>query len=88
MEGKNRGTLGWHELELTGSTLLERNEVGESTIRIDAIEKVASDDDHTFVYVGAVMAHVIPRASVTDGDYDSFVSTLRTKCGDPQWRSD
>jgi hypothetical protein len=79
MEGKNRGVVGWHELELTDLTLIERCEVGESTIRIDGIERIVSDGDYTFVFVSAVSAHIIPRASITEGDYDLFVSALQNK---------
>lgn len=79
MEGKNRGLLDWHELELTDSTLIHRCEVGESKIRLDAIERIVSDENHTFVYVSSVSAYTIPRASVIEGDHDGFVSAIQKK---------
>jgi hypothetical protein len=78
-EGRNTSLFGSHEMELGEQTMNSRSDVGGSAIQYRAIEKIVSTDEHTFVYVSAVNAHVIPRKAVTEGDYDAFVAALRTK---------
>lgn len=73
----NRGVVGWHELELADGTLIERTEVGGSAVALTAVEQIASDDARTFVYTSSLGAHVIPRRSVQEGDYEEFVDALR-----------
>ena len=75
--GANRGVVGAHELELVGDELIERNPVGESRMKLQTVERVASDGGYTFVYVGAVMAHVIPHATVSEGDPEAFAEALK-----------
>lgn len=75
-EGDNKGLLGPHELELCPPNLTERNLVGESTRWLGAVEKIGTTATHAFIFVGALEAHVVPRAAVTDGDYDAFVRAL------------
>lgn len=78
-EGKNKATFGLHELELTDENLITRTRVAESRIGWEAVERVASTADHTFIYVSALSAEVIPRRSVTEGDYDAFVKELNER---------
>lgn len=80
-EGLNRGLLGTHELELTEDGIIERSEVGEHKTTWQGIERIISTTEHTFVYVSALMAQVIPRNAVTEGDYDAFVDALRMQYG-------
>jgi len=72
-EGSNKGTLGPHELEIKDEGLVERSEFGEQKTTWQAVERIASTDKHTFLYVGSLMAHVIPHERVTEGDYQAFV---------------
>jgi len=78
-EGSNNTIFCDHELELDRDYLIERTEQSESKMKVNAIEKVISDGDRTYVYVNAIMAHVIPRDSVRAGDYDQFVEELRRR---------
>jgi hypothetical protein len=72
-EGKNLGMLTTHELELTGTSLIERTIYGETTTKFEAVERVVDAGDFTFIYLTALSAHVAPRHAVSEGDYDKFV---------------
>ena len=78
-EGTNKGWTGWHELEITDEGLVERTEASEQRTRWSAIERLGMTPDHMFVYVSALTAHVIPRASILEGNYESFVEGLKKK---------
>jgi YcxB-like protein len=81
-EGSNKGILGPHEIEVSDQGLTERTAYGEQHSSWEAIERVGSSDNHAFIYTGPLMAHVIPKASVTDGDFDEFVDELRKRVGE------
>jgi hypothetical protein len=76
-EGSNRSSLGKQRLHLGDEVLVETSEYQETKTKWGGIEKIESNDDYTFAYTGALMAVVIPKGSVTKGDYDEFVSALR-----------
>jgi hypothetical protein len=38
--------------------------------------KVVSNENYSFIYVGTADAYVIPRSSVTEGKYDAFVEAV------------
>ena len=75
----NRGVLGEHELEILPDGLLEKTAVGEQKIFWTGIEKIQTEGEYTFVYIGAYLAHVVPKAKVSDGDYGTFFLTLRQR---------
>jgi hypothetical protein len=75
--GKNRGTVGWHCLEITETGLRETSETGVQEIRFEGIERIAESPSYVFIYVSALTAHVVPKAAVTDGDLAAFVGQLR-----------
>jgi hypothetical protein len=75
--GRNRTTFGKHQLALTPHHIEEKNEFGESRILWPAIERVDSDAQHTFIYLGSTHAYIVPRNQVLSGDYDAFVHALR-----------
>lgn len=76
-EGTNKGTLGQHELEIDDSGLVERTEVSESRQSWQGIERISETEKHTFIYISSMMAHVIPKHSVTTGDPDTFVARAK-----------
>jgi hypothetical protein len=67
------------ELELTDTKLIKRTAVNESAVLLEWILQVARTDDHTFVFLNAVSAHIIPRASVDERDYADFVAALEQR---------
>jgi hypothetical protein len=76
-EGKNKGVFGPHELELVPPNLIERSLVSEQRTWLGAVEHVGTTATHAFLFVSANSAHVIPKASVTDGDYEGFVQAVK-----------
>jgi hypothetical protein len=74
---ENSSALGWRELEFTGEGFFERSELSEARCAWRALQRIVSTKDHTFIYVGPEEALVLPRHSVSEGDYDAFVGTLR-----------
>ena len=75
-EERNRSLFGLHKLTVDDRGFWEETEVGESRVNWEGIVKLISTDTHTYIYVGAGQAHVIPRASVMEGDYDAFVAQV------------
>ncbi|NIS84613.1 MAG: YcxB family protein, partial [Nitrospinaceae bacterium] len=51
----------------------EESEVGESRINWNGVTKIISAGDYTYIYIGAANAHVIPKYSIREGDYHTFV---------------
>jgi hypothetical protein len=80
-EGSNKLMWGAHELELEEDKLIETSEGGRHELNCSAVERVVTTDQHTFIYFGSVMAHVIPRSKIIDGDLDQFVAAVKSKCG-------
>ena len=88
-EGTNRGVLGEHELECDDRGLVERTEVNESRQSWQGVERIAETESHAFIYISAMMAHVIPKASVTSGDPGQFLTQARqlwTSANAVSWR--
>ncbi len=77
LEGKNKGFLCEHKLEITPECLIESTSSGEQKTKWDAVERIASIKDYTFVYIGSVMAHIIPEKAIIEGNYSKFVDELK-----------
>jgi hypothetical protein len=84
-EGKNKGVLGPHELELAPPDLIERTPVSETRHWLGALERVVTTPTHAFIYLNSFSAHVIPRAGVTDGDFEAFVEAVRQEAENAEW---
>lgn len=76
-EGQNKGILGQHVAELRDNGLSDTTDFAERTVFWKGIEKIESISGHTFVYLSAMSAHVIPEESVTEGNYRTFVEELQ-----------
>jgi len=72
-KGAHPGLIGTHKITVNDSGALEESEVGEHRVNWKGIVKVESSDTHAYIYIGAAQAHVIPKASLIEGDYDAFV---------------
>jgi hypothetical protein len=66
-EGSNRGLLGVTRLEVGPNGLHTSGEIGESTLKWSAVEKVAVSDSHTYIYIGAASALMVPHRAFEDG---------------------
>ena len=75
-EGSNKGMLGEHELEITEDGIIERSPYNETRTAWGAVERIESTPDHTFIYAGSMMAHVIPHSRINEGDYKAFLAQL------------
>lgn len=73
---RNRGFLGWHELELTDEGLLFRSAYTEGKMAWGVIERIESTKDHTFIYMGTASALIIPHNNITSGNYAAFLQEL------------
>src|SRR4051794_2871709 len=76
-EGSNKGMVGPHELELTADSLEESTPYGQQRAALKSIERVASSDKYSFIYLNAVMAHVVPHDAVQEGDAKAFIDAVK-----------
>ena len=76
-QGTNKGTLGEHELEIDDNGLVERTEVTETRQSWHGVERIVETDEHAFIYVSSMMAHVIPKHSVIAGDPNEFIARAK-----------
>lgn len=81
-EGPNKSMIGWHELELGDGELIERSEFGGTRSALEVVDRIARDAQHTFIYVSSVSAHVIPHATVKEGNVEEFVVALQKQLDD------
>ncbi len=75
--GSTRGILGIHELELEEKYLIERTEVNASRQALSSIDRIEETDDHAFLFVSALQAHVIPKHRLVVGNASQFVKRAR-----------
>jgi len=76
-KGAHPGLIGPHKITVNDRGVLEESEVGEHRVNWNGIVKIESSNTHTYIYIGAAQAHVIPRASIIEGDYDAFVAQAK-----------
>lgn len=76
-EGANKGVIGRHELEIDDDGLVERTEVNETRQSWRGVERIAETDEHAFIYISSMAAHVIPKHSMTVGDPDAFIDRAK-----------
>ncbi len=69
-------------MEVDDTGITDRSEVGHRCTYWRGIERVEETKDHAFVYLGPFTAHVIPRHSVQEGDFDAFVQEVRSRLQD------
>lgn len=81
-EGKNQGIYGPQELELADGRLISRSEGRMSAVDVRFIERIVRTEDHLYLYVSGLSAHVVPRAFVTDDELDDFLDALNESCPD------
>lgn len=79
-EGANKRILGVHELELGEDRLTERSDTGGQETVFSAVERIVTTDGHAFIYIASVIAHVIPRSKVIEGDIEAFVGAVQLNC--------
>jgi hypothetical protein len=78
-EGKNKGFLGIHELEIDDYGILAKSEYGEGKIAWAVIERIGATPDYTFIFTGAQKVIPLPKSRIIEGDYDVFVAELTSR---------
>jgi hypothetical protein len=78
-EGRNKTFFCEHQLEIAEDGLIERTRYSELKAHWEAIERVERTETHTFLYVSAVSAHVIPHDRILEGDCDAFVAQVQKR---------
>ena len=66
--GKNVGLLGSHTVELTEEGVVERTPVRELKVKWQAVERVASSEQHLFIWTSGFNALVVPRRAFESED--------------------
>ncbi len=72
----NKAVIGPRELQLSGNELVMRSTYIETRIHFEALDRVVSNDDYTFIYITAATAYVIPHDTVIEGDPERFAEAL------------
>ena len=78
-EGDTRALIGCREMTLTDHTFVMRSPWVRHEVAYSVLTDVSGTDDHTFVFITALSAEIIPRAAVVEGDYAAFVAELRKR---------
>jgi hypothetical protein len=78
-EGDNPTLVGPHSLELTENGLLERTAMNTSETHLVGIQRIVEDDHHTYIYIGATQAHIIPRDRLEPDAYRAFKAELERR---------
>jgi len=74
--GQSYGVLGSHSIEIVGKDLVTKSETDENRFALVSINRIVKNDDYTYIYTSASLAHVIPRNGVVSGDYEQFVAKV------------
>ena len=76
-ERPTRGLIGEHELAVDEQGVRERTETGEQMTLWAGVDRIETTPEHAFIFVGPAMAHVVPRATVVEGEFDSFITAAK-----------
>jgi hypothetical protein len=78
-EGHGKGLLGQHDIEIRSDGIHERTDVNDSRQSWAAVERVAESDRYIFIYIGPMLAHIIPKAAFASAEEAaSFFSQARS----------
>jgi hypothetical protein len=75
--------IGEHELWLDNETLTTRSVYCESRCSWTAFEKMISTPHHIYLYNGPASAIIIPKNSVTEGDWRAAEELIKVKVNSP-----
>jgi hypothetical protein len=75
-EGQNKALVGINELESTVGGLESRGKFGQAVFSWNAVERIASNHEFTFIYLGALSAIVIPHHAIQEGNLNAFVEAI------------
>lgn len=75
--GANRATICEHTLEITETGIVDRTPVSECRYAWAALEHIESDAKHTYLYIGAANAIVVPHEKVTLGSFPAVLQAIK-----------
>lgn len=75
-EGENKGAIGPRELEATPEGLISRTAYSEAKYSWAMLERIDSTADHTYLYVGAASALIVPHDRITSGNFRAFMQEI------------
>jgi len=78
-EGKRGNDPVYSEMTMHDDGLSVADRIAQARVSWDGIEKVEVLEDHCLLYVSGTSALIIPRATVTVGDYEAFVTGLTNR---------
>lgn len=85
-EQDTKGTIGKHILKINEDGLTEITEVNERKDKWSGVQKIVVDNDHAFIYVGTLQAHVIPKGRIIEGNFDEFIERAESYWGNTQFK--
>lgn len=65
-EGRNDGLLGERQMILSDEGIVDRSKNGETTLTWRAIEKMAEDETHIYLYNSSVSAYILPKRDLSE----------------------
>ena len=78
-EGENKGIYGEYEYTIEEDWLLVKTAVSQTKQSWNSIEKIVQYKENTYVFISSIQAYIFPKASVVDGNYDSFINEIKMK---------
>lgn len=79
--GKDKGMIGEIELTISSEGIFEKSEAGDTKIKWSGVEKIEQNEQYVFVYIGSLMAYVIPKRTFPNEsalqEFYSLLNALR-----------
>ena len=75
--GNYKGIIGTHEMAISADYLIEKTEDNENKVPWDAINRIETMSDHTFVFTDEVTAYIIPHQKIVGANGSQFIDKLK-----------
>ena len=75
--GSYKGIIGTHEMVISNDYLTETTEDSENKVPWNAINRVETTADHTFVFTDEVTAYIIPHQKIVGANGSQFIDKLK-----------
>ncbi len=82
-ESSGSPQFGACEFSFEASQVHVKTAAAESKINVDSIDRVESNENYLFVYLGPVQAIIVPRQRVSSGDFGALAVSLSSATGVP-----
>ncbi|MCK4501775.1 MAG: YcxB family protein, partial [Desulfuromonadales bacterium] len=71
-----KGIIGPHEMTISAACLAEKTPDNDSQIQWDAINRIETTADHTFVFTDEITAYIIPHKKISGANASQFIDNL------------